>query len=86
MSHSFDNKNHFGWLDLRVNTQFGIIVVYIMAKSTLHHVFSISINANMPYKLKLIVNDATKCCNAQQEKWWYNAHLMWVLHVWSSNV
>jgi hypothetical protein len=38
-----------------------------MAKSTLHHVFSISINANMPYKLKLIVNDATKCCSAQEK-------------------
>jgi hypothetical protein len=55
MSHSSDNKDHFGLLDLRVNTQYGIIVVYIMAKSTLHHVFSISSNANMPYKLKLIV-------------------------------
>jgi hypothetical protein len=68
MSHSFDNKDHFGWLHLWVNTQYGITIVYIMAKSTLHHVFSISINVNMSYKSKLIVNDASVAmCNKKND-------------------
>jgi hypothetical protein len=55
-------------LDYELTFKCGIRDIYIMAMSyptsNLHHFFSISINLNMPYKIKLIMSNATTCCNA----------------------
>jgi hypothetical protein len=75
---------------LWINIQCGIRDICIMAMSypasNLHHFFSISINLNMPYKIKLIMSIATRCCKAQLGRWWYHTHLIWVLHIASKSM
>jgi hypothetical protein len=84
------NKDHIGWFRLWINIQCGIRDISIMAMSypasNLNNFFSISINFNMPYKIKLIMSNVTRCYNAQLARWWHNRHLMWVLHIVSKSM